>query len=118
MSDVSRTEFDELKRRLGDALKTGQIARPSLGLIFLQVSAERDAINLATLSPYSHRGRRSPGSHEPSRLNRSVAKGRTPHDLRPMPELRGDSEIIPLAVVCPECDNVVRVTYPRAGPSS
>jgi hypothetical protein len=35
-----------------------------------------------------------------------------PHDLRPMHELQGDSEVIPVAVVCPECDNVVRITYP------
>jgi hypothetical protein len=36
---------------------------------------------LAMLPPYSHRGRRSPGSHEPSRLNRSGAKAgpKLPH---------------------------------------
>jgi hypothetical protein len=37
-----------------------------------------------------------------------------PHDLRPMPELQGEMEVIPMAVVCPECDNVVRITYPSS----
>jgi hypothetical protein len=37
-----------------------------------------------------------------------------PHDLRPMPELQGGMEVIPMAVVCPECDNVVRITYPSS----
>jgi hypothetical protein len=36
------------------------------------------------------------------------------HDLRPMPELQGELEVIPMAVVCPECDNVVRITYPSS----
>jgi hypothetical protein len=31
-----------------------------------------------------------------------------------MPELQGETEVIPLAVVCPECDNVVRITYPSS----
>jgi len=37
-----------------------------------------------------------------------------PHDLRPIPELQGEMEAIPMAVVCPECDNVVRITYPSS----
>jgi hypothetical protein len=40
-----------------------------------------------------------------------------PHDLRPVPELQGDSEVIPIAVVCPECDNVVRISYPNSTPT-
>jgi hypothetical protein len=41
-----------------------------------------------------------------------------PHDLRPMPVLQDESSAVPMAVVCPECDKVVRVTYPtkRSGP--
>ena len=39
-----------------------------------------------------------------------------PHDLRPMPELQGKSEVVPTAVICPECDNVVRLIYPSDGP--
>ena len=33
-----------------------------------------------------------------------------------MPELQGESEVVPMAVICPECDNVVRLIYPSDGP--
>ena len=35
-----------------------------------------------------------------------------PHDLRPMPELQGEADQVPLAIICPRCDGVVRITYP------
>ena len=35
-----------------------------------------------------------------------------PNDLRPMPELQGDGDQVPQAIVCPSCDGVVRITYP------